>query len=198
MRVVAQRVRSASVLVEDTVLGEIGEGLVLFVGVGRNDVAEAGRPTAAPLSSAGAVPAAAMAEKVANLRIFSDSEGRSNLSLLDVGGEALVISQFTLYADCRRGRRPSFSEAADASPAEALVEEFRLALERLGVATAAGRFGAHMVVSLVNDGPYTILLDSEILAGPRSGRRSTISEAQTVPDAPKSPPTDPVTPPTRG
>jgi D-tyrosyl-tRNA(Tyr) deacylase len=87
-----------------------------------------------------------------------------------------VISQFTLYADCRRGRRPSFTEAADPAPAEALVEEFRLALEHLGVSTAAGRFGAHMTVSLVNDGPYTILLDTEALTGPR-GRRSAPADA---------------------
>jgi D-tyrosyl-tRNA(Tyr) deacylase len=111
-----------------------------------------------------------MAEKAANLRIYQDAEGKSNLSLLDTGGSALVISQFTLYADCRRGRRPSFTCAADPAPAEALVEEFRLALEKLGVTTAAGRFGAHMTVSLVNDGPYTVALDSEVLTGPRSGR----------------------------
>jgi D-tyrosyl-tRNA(Tyr) deacylase len=111
-----------------------------------------------------------MAEKVANLRIFADAEGKANLSLLDTGGAALVISQFTLYADCRRGRRPSFSAAADPGPAAALVDEFRAALERLGISTAAGRFGAHMTVSLVNDGPYTIVLDSEVLAEPRRGR----------------------------
>jgi D-tyrosyl-tRNA(Tyr) deacylase len=173
MRVVAQRVKAASVAVENTILGEIGEGLVLFVGVGRDDLADVVGPGAAPLEVVGAARAAAMAEKVANLRIFSDPEGRSNLSLLDIDGAALVISQFTLFADCRRGRRPSFSEAADPGPAEALVDEFRVALERLGVPTAAGRFGAHMVVSLVNDGPYTILLDSDVFAGPRSGRRST-------------------------
>ena len=177
MRVVAQRVKTASVAVENTILGEIGEGLVLFVGVGRDDVANVVGPGASPPEAVGTARAAAMAEKVANLRIFSDSEGRSNLSLLDIGGAALVISQFTLFADCRRGRRPSFSEAADPGPAEALVDEFRVALERLGVPTAAGRFGAHMVVSLVNDGPYTILLDSDVLAGPRSGRRSAVTGA---------------------
>jgi D-tyrosyl-tRNA(Tyr) deacylase len=98
---------------------------------------------------------------VATLRIFPDESGRSNLSLLDTGGSALVISQFTLYADTRRGRRPSFTNAAEPGVAETLVEEFREALETLGVSTAAGRFGAYMAVDLVNDGPYTILLDSE-------------------------------------
>jgi D-tyrosyl-tRNA(Tyr) deacylase len=154
MRVVAQRVASASVEVESRLVGEIAGGLLLFVGAGRGDMGGTAHE--------GAAQAAALAEKVANLRIFPDSEGKSNLSLLDTGGSALVISQFTLYADCRRGRRPSFTEAADPGPAEALVEEFRLALERLGVPTAAGQFGAHMTVSLVNDGPYTIVLDSEV------------------------------------
>jgi D-aminoacyl-tRNA deacylase len=158
MRVVAQRVTSASVEVEGCVVGEIAGGLLLFVGVGRDDVGSATR-------------ADALADKVANLRIFADAEGRSNLSLLDTRGSALVISQFTLYADTRRGRRPSFTEAADPIPAEALVERFRSALERLGVPTAGGRFGAHMTVSLVNDGPYTVVLDSEALSGPRAGRR---------------------------
>jgi D-aminoacyl-tRNA deacylase len=159
MRVVAQRVSSASVEVEGQVVGEIAAGLLLFIGVGRDDVGNAPR-------------AAVLADKVANLRIFPDLDGKSNLSLLDIGGSALVISQFTLYADTRRGRRPSFTEAADPVPAEALVEEFRLALERLGVPTAAGRFGAHMGVSLINDGPYTIVLDSDAFSGPRSGRRA--------------------------
>jgi D-tyrosyl-tRNA(Tyr) deacylase len=91
--------------------------------------------------------------------MFPDAEGKSNLSLLDIGGAALVISQFTLYADCRRGRRPSFTEAADPTPAEAIVKEFSEALGRLGVPTAAGRFGAHMTVSVVNDGPFTVILE---------------------------------------
>ena len=146
MRIVAQRVSRASVEVDENVVGEIGKGLLLLVGVGRED------------TFAGGAPVAALADKVARLRIFPDSDGKSNLSLLDIGGSALVVSQFTLYADCRRGRRPSFSEAADPGPAESLVEEFRQALACMGVPTAAGRFGAHMVVSLVNDGPYTILL----------------------------------------
>lgn len=154
MRAVVQRVSSASVEVAGLVVGSIDHGLVIFVGVGRTDERQ---------------EAFSLADKVANLRIFPDSEGKSNLSLLDTGGSALVVSQFTLYGDCRRGRRPSFAGAADPAPAEALVEEFRLALERLGVPTASGRFGAHMVVRLVNEGPYTILLDTEVLAGPRSG-----------------------------
>ncbi len=149
MRIVVQRVTGASVEVEGQIIGQIDQGLLLFVGVGRDDVA------------ASTTRVAALAEKVANLRIFPDADGKSNLSLLDTRGAALVVSQFTLYADCRRGRRPSFTEAADPAPAEVLVEEFRLALERLGITTAAGRFGAHMTVSLINDGPYTILLDSE-------------------------------------
>ncbi len=156
MRALLQRVERASVEVAGEVVGAIESGLLIFVGVGREDVTPAG--TAARGAPA---KASALAHKVAHLRIFSDESGRSNLSLLDVHGSALVISQFTLYADTRRGRRPSFTDTADPAPAEALVEEFRLALERLGVRTAAGRFGAHMTVSLVNDGPYTILLDTE-------------------------------------
>jgi D-tyrosyl-tRNA(Tyr) deacylase len=161
MSVVAQRVTHASVEVDGGIVGEIAQGLLLFVGVGHEDVAGGGDAAddATPTSTGpGAAQAAALADKVAKLRIFPDGNGKSNLSLLDIGGSALVISQFTLYADCRRGRRPSFSDAADPAPAEALVQEFRLALERLGVATAAGRFGAHMTVALVNDGPYTIVL----------------------------------------
>ena len=159
MRVLLQRVQHASVKVDGTIVGEIGPGLLLFVGVGKNDLEEGG----------GSARARALANKVANLRIFYDSEGKSNLSLLDTGGAALVISQFTLYADYRRGRRPSFSGATDPGPAEALVEEFRLALGRLGISTASGRFAAHMIVSLVNDGPYTIMVDTDELESPRRG-----------------------------
>lgn len=150
MRAVLQRAERASVEVDGQVVGSIERGLVIFVGVGAEDTAEAG---------AGAV--ASLADKIANLRIFADDSGRSNLSLLDTGGAALVISQFTLYADTRRGRRPSFTDAAEPGPAEHLVEELRLALEALGIPTASGRFGAHMTVSLVNDGPYTIVLQTE-------------------------------------
>jgi D-aminoacyl-tRNA deacylase len=168
MRALVQRVQRASVEVDGAVVGEIGPGLLLLVGVGKNDVSE-GDGKASDGLVAGAARAAALADKVANLRIFYDSEGKSNLSLLDTGGAALVISQFTLYADYRRGRRPSFSHAADPGPAEALVEEFRQALERLGISTASGRFAAHMIVSLVNDGPYTILVDTDELEFPRRG-----------------------------
>jgi D-aminoacyl-tRNA deacylase len=161
MRVLVQRVSCASVEVDGTAVGQVGAGLLLLVGVGRGD---------------GAGEALSLADKVANLRIFPDGEGRSNLSLLDTGGSALVISQFTLYADCRRGRRPSFSDAADPLPAEALVEEFRLALTKLGIATASGSFGAHMIVSLVNEGPYTIMLDTEALSSPRLGKVPTTGD----------------------
>ncbi len=154
MRALLQRVVQASVQVDGQMVGRIGKGLLIFVGVGRHDDHD---------------DAVSLADKAVDLRIFPDHEGRSNLSLLDAGGSALVISQFTLYADCRKGRRPSFSDAADPGPAEALVKEFHLALERRGVTTASGRFGAHMDVSLQNDGPYTILLDSEALARPRRG-----------------------------
>ncbi|MFH1833677.1 MAG: D-aminoacyl-tRNA deacylase [bacterium] len=185
MRAVVQRVARASVEIDGQTAGEIDGGLLVFLGVGRDDTGAATSDAKAPAPPAdgrgsadaslpgairGPADAAMLAEKVANLRIFPDADGKSNLSLLDTGGAALVISQFTLYADCRRGRRPSFTDAADPEPAEALVEKFRLALERLGVLTAAGRFGEHMVVSLVNDGPYTILLDTETLAGPRRRR----------------------------
>jgi D-tyrosyl-tRNA(Tyr) deacylase len=186
MRVVAQRVSRASVEVDGMVVGEIGAGLLLFVGVGRDDVTIGGAaapeggggPSGAdPLAASrgarapGSARAVALAGKVADLRIFRDTEGKSNLSLLETGGSALVISQFTLYADYRRGRRPSFTDAGDPEAAETLVEEFRAALEQRGVPAAAGRFGAHMIVSLVNDGPYTIVLDSEVLAGPRGGAK---------------------------
>ena len=101
--------------------------------------------------------------KTAGLRIFEDAEGKTNLSILDVGGAALVVSQFTLYADLRKGRRPSFTDAADPGMADALVRVFRETLESTGLPTAAGRFGAHMQVSLVNDGPFTLVLDSDPL-----------------------------------
>ena len=159
MRLLLQRVERASVSVGGKVVGAIEAGLLIFAAVGRSDDVSSAGPAQAAGASAAAL--SALADKVANLRIFPDDAGRSNLSLLDTGGAALVISQFTLYADTSRGRRPSFTQAADPGPAEALVEQFRLALENLGVTTASGRFGAHMNVSLVNDGPYTIFLDTE-------------------------------------
>jgi D-tyrosyl-tRNA(Tyr) deacylase len=169
LRLVLQRVEQASVRVDSQTVATIGPGLLIFVGVGTEDVPAAkvspslersgSRETGHPGQASKKV--AVLANKVATLRIFPDESGRSNLSLLDIRGSALVISQFTLYADTRRGRRPSFTDAAEPGPAEALVEEFRRALEALEVPTAAGRFGAHMTVTLVNDGPYTVVLDSE-------------------------------------
>jgi D-aminoacyl-tRNA deacylase len=147
------------------VVGAIGEGLLIFVAAGWGDDEKT---------------VAALAEKAAGLRMFADAEGKTNLSLLDSGGSALVISQFTLYADCRRGRRPSFSGAADPLRAEALVDLFRLTLEHLGISTSAGRFAAHMIVSSENVGPFTILLDSDVLAGPRRGGRSGAAPTDAV------------------
>jgi D-aminoacyl-tRNA deacylase len=146
MRAVVQRVSRARVTAENSVTGEITAGLVILVGVGRND------------TSAVAV---SMAEKIANLRIFQDDEGKMNRSLLDVGGNALVISQFTLYGDARGQRRPSFIAAAPPEQAKNLYEEFCKSLRKLGVTLATGVFQAMMSVELVNEGPVTILLDSD-------------------------------------
>jgi D-tyrosyl-tRNA(Tyr) deacylase len=146
MRALLQRTTAASVRVGDETIGRIGPGLVLFVGVGpRDDEAVAD----------------ALARRVADLRIFRDDEGRTNRSLLETGGEALVISQFTLWADTRRGRRPGFTGAAAPEPADRLYRRVAASLEDLGVRVATGRFGAEMAVELVNDGPFTIWLDTE-------------------------------------
>ena len=152
MRVVIQRVSRAAVAIGGETVAEIGRGLLLLVGVAQGDGQEEARRLAA---------------KAAELRIFSDAAGKFNLSLLDVGGQALVVSQFTLLADARRGRRPSFSAAAPPAVAEPLVEAFAGALRDMGVAVQTGRFGAKMAVELVNDGPVTIVLDSEDLERPR-------------------------------
>jgi len=152
VRAVLQRVSIAAVHVDGVEVGRIGHGLLILVGVGHDD---------------SDTKVEALAEKVANLRIFEDHEGKTNLSLLDVGGEALVVSQFTLFADTRKGRRPSFTDAAAPGAAAELVELFRAALEARGVPTAAGRFGAGMQVSLVNDGPFTLVLDTDQLPGRR-------------------------------
>jgi D-tyrosyl-tRNA(Tyr) deacylase len=144
MRVVVQRVSRAAVLVGDEQVGAIGGGLCLLVGVEMGDDAR---------------DAEVIAEKVAGLRVFADDQGRMNLSLVDVGGEALVISQFTLIADVRRGRRPSFTEAARPEDAAPLVGHLADMLADLGVPTARGVFGARMAVSLVNDGPVTIVME---------------------------------------
>ncbi len=146
MRAVVQRVSRASVTVEGRITGEIGAGLLVLLGVGREDTPAV---------------AASMAEKVANLRIFEDDQGKMNRSLLDVKGAALVVSQFTLYGDARGQRRPSFISAAPPEQAAALYEEFNEALRRLGITVATGVFQAMMSVELVNEGPVTILLDSD-------------------------------------
>jgi|SRR5580704_571868 D-tyrosyl-tRNA(Tyr) deacylase len=146
MRVVVQRVSRASVTVEGRVAGEIGFGLMILLGVGREDTSAI---------------SASMAEKVANLRIFEDDQGKMNRSLLDVKGSALIVSQFTLYGDARGQRRPSFITAAPPEKAKALYEEFTRAMQGLGVAVATGIFQTMMSVELVNEGPVTILLDSD-------------------------------------
>ena len=149
MRAVIQRVTRGRVLVDDTVLGDIGRGLVILVGAGQGDEPE---------------DAERLAAKIAGLRIFADAEGKTNLSLLDVDGEVLVVSQFTLYADCRRGRRPSFTDAALPDVAAPLVDHLAAALRQNGVRRVeTGRFGAMMMVEIHNDGPFTIWLDSSDL-----------------------------------
>jgi D-aminoacyl-tRNA deacylase len=149
MRAVIQRVQYGRVSVDGESQGEIGAGLVILLGVGHGD---------------GPAEADRLAAKIARLRIFSDSEGKTNRSLLDVGGEALVISQFTLYADLRRGRRPGFSDAALPDVAAPLVERFAGQLRKEGVdRVETGRFGAVMLVEIHNDGPFTLTLDSQDL-----------------------------------
>jgi D-tyrosyl-tRNA(Tyr) deacylase len=148
MRVLLQRVSHASVSVSGRELARIDKGLLLLVGVGAGDndgVEER------------------LAEKICNLRIFADAEHRMNLSVLDVGGEALVVSQFTLYGDVTKGRRPSWTDAAEPGLAAERVEAFAKAIEALGIRVGRGEFGAHMRVELENDGPVTMLLDSDAL-----------------------------------
>lgn len=152
MRAVLQRVTQAAVTVEGQTIARIGPGLCILLGVGEGDTAAV---------------AEELAEKVAQLRIFRDEAGLFNRSILDTGGEALVVSQFTLYADCRRGRRPSFSHAARPEVAEPLVEHFCRALRAAGVPTQAGVFGAMMLVEIHNDGPVTIVVDTDDLHRPR-------------------------------
>ena len=147
MRAVLQRVSRASVAVEARVKGEIGPGLLVLVAVGRED---------------SAATAASMADKIVNLRIFNDEQGKMNRSLLDSGGAILAVSQFTLYGDARGQRRPSFLQAAPPEQGKTLYEEFVQALKALGVRVETGVFQAHMAVELVNEGPVTILLDSDI------------------------------------
>jgi D-tyrosyl-tRNA(Tyr) deacylase len=146
LRAVVQRVTQARVTVDARVAGEISNGLVVLLGVGREDTAES---------------AAYLAEKIANLRIFADEAGKMNRSLVETRGSALVLSQFTLYGDARGGRRPSYTRAAPPEQANPLYEEFVRALSAHGICVETGVFQAHMEVELVNDGPVTLLLDSE-------------------------------------
>jgi D-tyrosyl-tRNA(Tyr) deacylase len=144
MRAVIQRVSRARVHVDDTSTAEIGHGLVILLGIGHED---------------GDEQAEYLARKIANLRIFEDEAGKMNRSVLEVGGEAIVVSQFTLYADTAKGRRPSFINAGDPQVAEPLVDQFVRFMSAEGVATQTGVFGAHMEIELVNDGPVTIWME---------------------------------------
>ncbi|MFT3950725.1 MAG: D-aminoacyl-tRNA deacylase [Oscillospiraceae bacterium] len=145
MRIVLQRVLSAGVTVDGVVAGEIGKGFLVLLGVGAGD-SEA--------------DCARLADKLAGLRIFSDENDKINLSLRDVGGEILVVSQFTLYADCRKGNRPNFTAAASPKEAARLYEHFiALLRQKMGLAVPCGVFGADMRVQLVNDGPFTLILE---------------------------------------
>ena len=146
MRVVLQRVSQGSVHVDGETVAEIEHGLVILTGIGPED---------------GEAQAQYLAEKIANLRIFADEQGKTNLSLLDVKGAAIVVSQFTLYADTRKGRRPSFVNAAPPELAEPLVEKFAEMLRQQGVPTQTGEFGAEMLVNIQNDGPVTIWMERD-------------------------------------
>jgi D-tyrosyl-tRNA(Tyr) deacylase len=148
MRAVVQRVKQARVLVEGRVIGEIKQGLLCFVGVGKGDEE---------------ADADYLAAKIPQLRIFEDAEGRFNRSLIDIKGAILVVSQFTLFGDCRRGRRPSFSDAAEPEQARELYHGFITKLKENGIPVAQGEFQAHMEVELINDGPVTLLLDTKKL-----------------------------------
>lgn len=146
MKVVIQRVKKASVEVEKEVVGEITQGLLLLVGITHDDTEE---------------DLAFLADKIVHLRIFEDNEGKMNLSLLDIGGEILSVSQFTLYGDCKKGRRPNFMNAAKPEIAKPLYERFNELLREKGVKVETGIFGAMMEVSLINDGPVTLILESK-------------------------------------
>lgn len=145
MRILVQRVTRAQVIVDDRVCGQIGPGLVLLVGCHPADDDQALR---------------FCAEKCAHLRIFADDQGKMNRSVIDIGGSILAISQFTLYADCRKGRRPGFADAAPPELAEPLYERFIQLLEELGLEVARGIFGAHMEVEIHNDGPVTLMVEN--------------------------------------
>jgi D-tyrosyl-tRNA(Tyr) deacylase len=148
MRACVQRVQSASVKVDDATVGEIGRGLLVLLGVGKDD---------------DEADARWLADKICVLRVFADDEDKVNLCLHDVGGELLAVSQFTLYADCRKGRRPSFIAAAPPGIGEHLYETFVTAVAMRGIRVSTGQFGAQMQVALINDGPFTLLLDSQKL-----------------------------------
>lgn len=146
VRVVVQKVKRGSVTVDGNITGEIGQGYVLLVGFTHDDAAE---------------DLAWMVDKVINLRVFEDEAGKMNLSLLDVGGEILSVSQFTLYGDARKGRRPGFTDAARPEVATPLYEQFNQQLREQGITVGTGIFGASMEVEIINDGPVTILLDTD-------------------------------------
>ncbi len=148
MRALLQRVSRASVTVDGQIVGQIGHGLLILLGVGQGD---------------GEAEMQQISDKIVHLRIFADEEGKMNRSLLDSGGQALVVSQFTLYADIHKGRRPSFIGAAAPTLAEPLVERFKAAIAGHGIHVEGGVFGAHMQVALLNDGPVTIWVDSSEL-----------------------------------
>jgi len=145
VRAVVQRVARASVTVDDEVVGQIGRGFLVLLGVAGDDTQD---------------DVVYMAKKVAGLRVFEDADGKMNLSLQDVGGQVLAVSQFTLYGDCRKGRRPSFTRAAPPDHAAALFHSFVIELRGQGIEVQTGRFQEHMHVELLNDGPVTLLLDS--------------------------------------
>jgi len=154
LRALIQRVKEGAVYIEGKEVGKIGKGFVLLLGVGQSDTIE---------------DLDYLVDKVVNLRVFPDEEGKMNLSLLDVGGEVLVVSQFTLYADCRKGRRPSFTDAAPPEKGKEMYELFINKLRDRGVRVETGEFGAMMLVKIYNDGPVTIMLDSEDRRRPRGG-----------------------------
>ena len=148
MRAVVQRIMEAQVSIEGQIVGKIERGFLVFLGVGKEDQED---------------DADYLAAKIPQLRVFEDDEGKFNLSLLDIGGEILVVSQFTLFGDCRKGRRPSFTEAADPQRAQKLYHHFIATLQENEITVATGEFQARMEVALVNDGPVTLLLDSKKL-----------------------------------